>query len=55
MNGSVPDASLARLAELRRLIEAHETAIYLLECERDELRSKLRASAWTPPTVEPAA
>lgn len=48
------DAILTRLTEIRSLIEAHDAAVYLLECERDELRSKLKAAGWTPPTVEPA-
>lgn len=47
-------AELDRLAEIRQLVEAHETAIYLLECERDALRTKLKTSGWTPPAVEPA-
>lgn len=47
-------AELDRLAEIRRLIEAHHAAIFLLERERDELRMKLPQTAWTPPAVEPA-
>jgi hypothetical protein len=46
-------ALLARLAELARDIEAHRTAIWLLEQQRDELRNQLRAEGWTPATTAP--
>lgn len=49
------DALLSRLAEIRQLIEAHDAAVYLLEVERDQLRSKLKSSGWAPPSVEPPA
>jgi hypothetical protein len=42
------DEILGRLGELANLLEGHRAAIFLLELERDDLRTKLRAAGWTP-------
>jgi hypothetical protein len=47
------DEILARLAELSKLIESHKAAAYVLELERFDLQTKLRASTWQPPEVAP--
>lgn len=44
-------ALLVRLAEMARDIEAHRTAIWVLEQQRDELRNQLRAAGWIAPTA----
>ena len=46
---------LDRLAEIRRLVEAHHSAVFLLEVERDELRMKMARVGWKAPEVETAA
>jgi hypothetical protein len=53
MSGTA-DAILDRLVELDRQVEAHRTAAWLIEHERDELRIKLRLSGWTPPAPKAA-
>lgn len=43
---------LDKLADLRRQIEAHETAIYVLGIERQRIREELIRSGWKPPACE---
>ncbi len=50
---SVQEELLERLAEIARQIEAHRTAMWLLERRRDEVRERLIASGWDPPQVTP--
>ena len=45
---------MARLTAIAAELERHATAIWLLERERDELRTQLRRSLNPGPAVEPA-
>ena len=45
------DDITARLALIAQQIEAHRTAIWLLEDEQAQLRQKLRAANFQPPPV----
>lgn len=45
------DAILARLADISVLIESHKAVAYLLDLERLELLTKLRATDWKPPEI----
>jgi hypothetical protein len=49
------DKILAELASLAQRIEAHRSAIWLLEAEQQTLRIRLRASGWQPPKPAEAA
>ena len=40
---------LDQLTVIARKIEAHETAVWLLRGERDEVRALLAKSEWQPP------
>jgi len=42
---------LDRLAAISRQIEEHETARWLLEREREEVRQRLAQGGWKPPEV----
>lgn len=42
---------LEQLAELSRQVEAHRTAIWLLEQKRLQLRERLIAAGWKAPSV----
>jgi hypothetical protein len=44
---------LDELADIARVIEAHLTAVWLLERQRDEVRERLIASGWKPPELAP--
>jgi hypothetical protein len=46
-----PDEILDELENLSRDIEAHKTAIWLLEQRRAELQGQLRATGWVAPTI----
>ncbi|MGH8319948.1 MAG: hypothetical protein ACREUL_18585 [Steroidobacteraceae bacterium] len=39
---------LEQLADIRRQIEAHGTAVYMLKIERQQLREQLIRSGWKP-------
>ena len=43
--------TLDRLTEVSRQIEAHRTAIWLLEQQRYQLCEQLVSAGWTPPAV----
>lgn len=42
---------LDRLADLARQIEAHHTAIFLLERQQLEVREQLIRAGWKPPVI----
>ena len=46
------DVILTRLAEISRQIESHRAAAYLLDLERLDLQTRLRAAGWEPPNTE---
>jgi hypothetical protein len=50
-SADTPEAILARLVEVARLIEAYRAGTWLLEREQDELRNALRSTGWIAPQV----
>lgn len=50
---ATPQQLLDDLADIARQIEAHKTAIWLLEQQRLQTRERLIAAGWKPPEAKP--